>query len=146
MGFGCTRKRAPKNIGDVPFSRPVARGYSVAVHSPIRVNQEALHGTHIGTGKSRDRKGCPQARRASAKTGREGTRGSQSGHREDRSSQTRDKAAGEPSRPDSEPRDRRSGKAPDGVNSPRREHARGTDMDGPKLGKAWCGERGGPYV
>src|SRR3546814_13265413 len=63
-------------------------------------------------------------------SGREGTRGSHSGHREDRSSQTRDKAAGEPSRPDSEPRDRRSGKAPDGVNSPRREHARGTDMEG----------------
>src|SRR3546814_2719375 len=64
------------------------------------------------------------------KTGREGTRGSHSGHREDRSSQTRDKASGEPSQPDSEPRDRRSGKAPDGVNSPRREHARGTDMEG----------------
>src|SRR3546814_5231436 len=130
MGFVCTRKSAPKNIGDVPLSRPVARGYSVAVNDPSSVNQEALHGKHIGTGKSRDRKGCPQARRAAAKTGREGTRGSHSGHREDRSSQTRDKAAGEPSRPDSEPRDRRSGKAPDGVNSPRREHARGTDMEG----------------
>src|SRR3546814_20578800 len=112
MGFVCTRKSAPKNIGDVPLSRPVARGYSVAVHSPISVNQEALHGTHIGTGKSRDRKGCPQARRAAAKTGREGTRGSHSGHREDRASQPRDKAAGEPPRPDSEPRAKRRGNTP----------------------------------
>src|SRR3546814_15477499 len=109
MGFVCTRKSAPKNIGDVPLSRPVARGYSVAVHSPIRVNQEALHGTHIGTGKSRDRKGCSQARRAAAKTGREGTRGRQSGHREDRSYQNRKNADGEPSRQDSETRGRSRG-------------------------------------
>src|SRR3546814_10578457 len=92
MGFVCTRKSAPKNIGDVPLSRPVARGYSVAVHSPISVNQEALHGTPIGTGKSRDRNGCPQSRRAAAKTGREGQRVSHSGHRADQSSQTERKS------------------------------------------------------
>jgi len=40
------------------------------------------------------------------------------------------KRLGNRARPNSEPRDRRSGKAPDRVNSPRREHARGTDMEG----------------
>src|SRR3546814_14049959 len=125
MGFVCTRKSAPKNIGDVPLSRPVARGYSVAVHSPNSVNQEALHGTHIGTGKSRDRKGCPHARRAAAKTGREGTRGSPSSHRADQASQTRDQTAWEPYRPESETPDRPSGKAATGVNSPRHDQDSG---------------------